>query len=430
MVETPLDDHLPAIPLPPHEPRSSGRESAHSTAGHNHLLLTSPATQQKPLVPTAKIALFDPKGETGVLLNSVGIQSQSVDAQADVSAYDILIVGKAALTASGAAPDITRVRDGLKVIVFEQTAEVLEKRFGFRVEEYGLRQVFPRVPDHPILVGLAAEHLRDWRGEATILPSRLKYEMRPRHGPTVQWCDIPVTRLWRCGNRGNVASVLIEKPARGNFLPILEGGYSLQYSPLMEYRDGRGTVLFCQMDVTGRTETDPAAETLARNLLQFVSASKATPQRKAIYIGDAAGKSHLESVGISVGSYDGQNLSPDQVLIVGPGDAQKFAGGAPAIADWLKAGGHLLAIGIDQAEANALAPFKVTMKKSEHLSAYFEPLGMNSLLAGVGPADVHNRDPRELPLVTAGAQAIANGVLAKAENPRVYFCPVVLKSWL
>ena len=43
------------------------------------------------------------------------------------------------------------------------------------------------------------------------------------------------------------------------------------------------------------------------------------------------------------------------------------------------------------------------MKKSEHLSAYFEPLGMNSLLAGVGPADVHNRDPRELPLVTMPA---------------------------
>ena len=93
----------------------------------------------------------------------------------------------------------------------------------------------------------------------------------------------------------------------------------------MEYRDGRGTVLFCQMDVTGRTETDPAAETLARNLLQFVSASKATPQRKAIYIGDAAGKSHLESVGISVGSYDGQNpLARPSPHCRAPGDAQKF----------------------------------------------------------------------------------------------------------
>ena len=132
--------------------------------------------------------------------------------------------------------------------------------------------------------------MRDWRGEATILPARLKYEMRPRYGPTVQWCGIPVTRLWRCGNRGNVASVLIEKPARGDFLPILDGGFGLQYSPLMEYREGKGMVLFCQMDVTGRTETDPAAEILVRNLLRYVSDWKATPRRAALYAGDPGGK--------------------------------------------------------------------------------------------------------------------------------------------
>ena len=33
-------------------------------------------------------------------------------------------------------------------------------------------------------------------------------------------------------------------------------------------------VLFCQMDVTGRTESDPAAETLARNILDYVSGWK------------------------------------------------------------------------------------------------------------------------------------------------------------
>src|SRR5262249_10312132 len=152
----------------------------------------------------------------------------------------------------------------------EQSSNVLEKRFGFRVVEYGLRSVFPRVPDHPLLAGIAPEHLRDWSGAATTLPPRLEYEMRPRYGPTVRWCDIPVSRLWRCGNRGNVASVLIEKPARGSFLPILDGGYSLQYSPLMEYREGRGMIVFCQMDVTGRTDADPAAETLTRNLLQYL----------------------------------------------------------------------------------------------------------------------------------------------------------------
>ena len=187
-----------------------------------------------------KIAIWDPRGETAALLDGLGVRYTQVNAAADLGGYDLLVVGKSALTSDGPVPNITRVRDGLRVILFEQSAAVLERRFGFRVAEYGLREVFPRVPDHPALVGIAAEYLRDWRGEATLHSPRLTYALRPRHGPTVNWCDIPVPRLWRCGNRGNVASVLIEQLVRGDFLPILDGGYSLQYSPLIEFRDGRG----------------------------------------------------------------------------------------------------------------------------------------------------------------------------------------------
>jgi len=374
---------------------------------------------------SAKIALFDPKGETSALLNTLGVRSQSVEAGADLSAYDILVVGKSALTVGGPGPDVTRVRDGLKVIVFEQTADVLEKRLGFRVEEYGLRQVFARVPDHPLLAEIGASRLRDWRGEATILAPRLTYEMRPRYGPTVQWCDIPVTRVWRCGNRGNVASVLIEKPACGDFLPILDGGYSLQYSPLMEYREGKGLVLFCQMDVTSRTEIEPAAELLVCNLLRYVRLWRPAPCQNAVYIGDPAGKSYLESTGISLVGYEGGSLSHNQVLIVGPGGGQKLASRTAEIADWLKTGGYLLALGLDQKDVDALLYFKVVMKKAEHIAAYFKPLEMNSSFAGVGPADVHNRDPRELPLVQAGAQVFGDGVLAQAQQANVIFCQLV-----
>ena len=383
----------------------------------------SPATRHPPLA-TSRIAVFDPKGETTALLTKMGIQVQSVEAGADLARYLILVVGKGALTADGPGPDVSRVRDGLKVVVFEQTSEVLERRFGFRVAEYGLRQVFKRVPDHPILTGIETDNLRDWRGEATILPPRLTYQLSPRFNltPTVKWCDIEVPRVWRCGNRGNVASVLIEKPARGDFLPILDGGYSLQYSPLLEYREGQGLVLFCQVDVTGRTEQDPAAETLAFNLLRYVSRRTSAPRRQAIYAGDPAGKSHLEKAGFSVGTYDGGKLSADQVLVVGPGGGQKLAASEPAIAQWLKAGGHLLAIGLDEQNAAALLPFKVRMKKAEHIAAFFDPPGANSLLAGIGPADVHNRDPRELSLVSSGATPVGDGVLAKAEGANVVFC--------
>jgi len=238
----------------------------------------------------------------------------------------------------------------------------------------------------------------------------------------VVWCGLPVTRLWRCGNRGNVASVLIEKPVRGDFLPILEGGFSLQYSPLLEFREGKGMVLFCQMDVTGRTEADPAAAALVRNLLQYASDWKPAPRRTTLYAGEAAGKSHLESIGLSVAPCDGSNLSSGQVLVVGPGGGRQFAGHKSALGDWLKTGGHLLAVGIDQADAAALLPFAVTLKQTEHISTYFEPLDGTSPLAGVSPADLHNRDPRELPLVTAGLEIIGDGVLAHAKNANVVFC--------
>jgi len=370
-----------------------------------------------------KIALFDPKGETGKLLSAMGVAFQPVEARADLGPYDVLIVGRAALTADSPAPDIARVRDGLKVVVFEQTPEALSRRLGFRVEEYGLRNVFRRVPDHPALRGLDEEHLRDWRGEATLLPPRRSYESSSKYGGhVVRWCGLEVPRLWRCGHRGSVASVLIEKPARGDFLPIVDGGFSLQYSPLLEYREGRGMVLFCQMDVTGRTRDDPAAGRLVRNLLGYVSSWKPAPRRRALYAGDPAGRAHLESAGVALGTYDGGRLSGDQVLVVGRGGSKVLRPHATEIARWLKAGGNLLALELDGAEAGAFLPRPVRTAKREHIAAFFEPFAAGSLLAGVGPADVHNRDPRKMPLVTGGAAIVANGVLAQAWEANVVFC--------
>ncbi len=373
--------------------------------------------------PHSKVALFDPKGETAALLAVMGIKADKVEAGANLSGYDLLVLGKGALTADGPGPNLARVSDGLKVLVFEQTAEALEKRLGFRVAEYGLRQVFERIPDHPLLAGLKPENLRDWRGSATLQPPRLDYAASQTFGgPAVRWCGIEVPHVWRCGNRGNVASVLIEKPARGDFLPILDGGYSLQYSPLLEYREGKGLVLFCQMDVTGRTEQDPAAEALARNLFRYVAGWKPPPRRQALYVGDPAGRHYLEFAGIPAQSFDSGKLSPEQVLIVATGGGRKLAENGAAVHDFLKAGGHLLTLGLDEQEANAFLPLKVGMTKGEHIASYFDPPPVNSLLSGVAPADVHNRDPRRLPLVSAGAAVLGDGVLAQARNANVVFC--------
>jgi hypothetical protein len=256
-----------------------------------------------------------------------------------------------------------------------------------------------------------------------VLPSRLTYELSREFNmaPTVQWCGITVPRAWRCGNRGNVASALIEKPACGDFLPVVDGGFSLQYSPLMEHRDGKGMVLFCQLDVTGRTEGDPAADAIVRNILRYVADWQPAPRRVVVYAGEDTGLQHLEAAGLSPAAYDG-SLSTDQVLVVGPGGAGQLGANATAVSNWVQAGGHVLALGLTGKEAGTFLPFQPTTASGEHIAACFEPFGADSALAGVSPADVHNRDPRELPLVTAGARVAANGVLAAAGDANVVLC--------
>ena len=259
----------------------------------------------------------------------------------DLSAFDILVVGKACLKVDGPAPDIGRVRDGLKVVVFEQKADVLEKRLGFRVAEYGLRQVFPRMAHHPLLDGLGESHLRDWRGEATILPARLDYEMRPRHGPTVRWCDIPVTRVWRCGNRGNVASVLIEKPARGSFSAGRGRRLQLAVQPALRVlrREGNGPVLSARRHRTHRDGYGGGGGGTEHLPVRFNAGSRPQTGASSTPV-IRPGSGIWNPRALPWARYGAGNLASDQVLVVGPGGGPALAADAPAIADWLKAGGQ------------------------------------------------------------------------------------------
>jgi hypothetical protein len=108
-------------------------------------------------------------------------------------------------------------------------------------------------------------------------------------------------------------------------------------------------------------------------------------------------------------------------LVLGPGSGPALARDTTVLGNFLKSGGNLLAIGLDQDDVTALLPFKLTMRKAEHISSFFEPFGLNSDLAGIGPADIHNRDPRELSLVSSGAQTVGDGVLARVATANVVF---------
>jgi len=110
------------------------------------------------------------------------------------------------------------------------------------------------------------------------------------------------------------------------------------------------------------------------------------------------------------------------VLVLGPGAAKTLASEATAIAAWLKGGGKLLAIGMSQDELTTMLPIRVATRSTEHISSFVEAFGVKSFAAGIGPADLHNRDPRQFPLITGGAETSGDGVLAQAEGGNIVFC--------
>ena len=80
----------------------------------------------------------------------------------------------------------------------------------------------------------------------------------------------------------------------------------------------------------------------------------------------------------------------------------------------------MLALGTGENDASALGAKTVLQ---EHIATYFEPFDAASPLAGVSPAEVHNRDPRKFPLVT-GPGIVGDGVLATADGGRVVFSQI------
>ena len=332
----------------------------------------------EPAAPKAKetVALYDPKGLTAKLLDKLGVRYRKVGVDADFGKFKTVVIGREALTADGKLPDLDAVRGGLNVLVFEQPTRAME-RLGFRINEHGLRRLFPRVPGHPALAGLSPDLFADWRGEATLLPPYLDYNQF--FCPEWQWCGFKNTRVWRCRNRGTLANVLLEKPPVGDFTPILDGGFALQYAPLLEYREEKGRILFCQVEVTGRSESDPAAERLAANLLDYIRTAPPVSGKRFAVLAGAEFKATLGSLRLS-----GETADPAaaDLIVAGPG-----AAAYPDLSKEVAGGKTLLAFGLSAAELKRLLPELPAedCKNRPSLPARFD----HPLLAGISDLDTY-----------------------------------------
>lgn len=352
---------------------------------HLTVLPTVPAA-----VPVPKVWLLDPAGTTAAWLDRVGVGHQSCSpAGAEVRPGDVVVVGEGALSApdlaSAALPVLGRVAEGVRVLVLAQDPEVLTARLGFRVNVHGLRQVYPRVARHPALAGLGDACFANWAGSGTTVPSYLDLPGIEESDPRWSWCGFRNTRVWRCGTLGTVASVLIEKPSRGDWLPLLDGGFDLQYAVLLETAVGAGRIVFCQLDAVRRSQAEPVAERVVRQLLAYLAQAPAATPRTVLYRGDDRGAAWLTALGVPFAPCPDTLPAGPSLVVAGPGSAPPAG-----LREALTGGAGLLCLGLGAPDLTRWLPDGPT---AAEMTLDDTPLGedLPPALTGLCDAELHWR---------------------------------------
>jgi len=362
----------------------------------------------EPPAPAAGTAvyLWDPRGESRSWIESLGMTpadwqpSQEID-----GANPVLIIGRNALDGTMMLPYMLAGLDrGLTVLVLEQSSDVLQ-RFGFRTEDMFARRMFPRAVSHPVLSGIDSGMLRDWSGSATLLESRRPMRLGPLEPRCAHW-----------GNYGVVASTAIEVPHRGNFTPLIDGGFDMRYSPLLEWRCGRGRVVFCQLDLTGRVGVEPGATQLACNLLSYVCSPPSAAAGRAVYVGGPRGRALVENTLLDVslavsGEELPEALAGAGVVIVGEGLTNAPGMLKRELSRVVRRGGWVVSLPKTPDELNAgWQPFRLRTERRKAHRAGVDMIDAPPF-AGLGPADFHWRDVGEFDVFVQSGQPRRAAVL-------------------
>jgi len=332
--------------------------------------------------------MFDPEGETSEWLESLRVAYEPWNPAASVAGR-VLVIGRRALRGLKQLPFSAQDVDaGLRVVVFEQHCRELGN-IGFRHEDRSPRQVFPRLKDHPLLKGVTTESLRDWQGHASLISP----------GPEGDRLAVS-TRSFRVGNRNSVASVVFETPHFGPFQTIIDCEFDLSYTPLMTWRHGQGEIVFCQLDLTGRTGKEPGADLIATNLIDYLRTPlKKRTEKMAVCLDEKATET-VRGFGFAAGL--SPKLSPKKhLLVLCGGQAVLLAARRNEVSAFLKRGGEMLVLYAD--EALLEDPFFAGCVQAE---ASRVPHGMinagtHPLLRGMAPQNLHWRATVDLMKLTS-----------------------------
>jgi hypothetical protein len=354
---------------------------------------------------TAKtVALIDPEGDSAKSMEKVGVKFQLLPFSADFTAYDTVVFGRRAfdyeLQCLPEGIDLgAMTRLGKNILILEQTEKILRERFKFRTEYSSPRNVYGRVGGCPLLDNLPDRSLNFWRGASTLTSG---YEvalqnLNPPKGyragawyPYVGNDGKIKNRYIKWGNTHNVATVVIIKPDTGNFRTLVDCEFALNYAAVMELRNDRGNIIFNQLDVSGRTQDDPAAQRCLVNLVDYTAALKPPVWRQTVYLGGDKGANLLESLRVDFKRIASPtDLKSNVAIILGESDGKILASWKDGLSSFVKSGGLVFCLPKSAADfATGFLPFGVSAGVRKVNSSTIGKAA-DPLLLGIGNSDFY-----------------------------------------
>lgn len=228
-----------------------------------------------PKVPVS-LGLYDPPGATARRFKAAGLRTTAVTALSDIDAnLDVLVVGSDSLAArendhpviGRTMPERRALLDfasrGGRVLVLRQEAYP-QGMFDLSLTTRRSTMTFPTHPGHPALAGVEPADLKFWRGDHLVAT----------HDPA--------------------------RPVSGGALAIVVSGSAtgIDNAPLVEQPVGRGCIVYCQMNLIEKMDSEPAAARILANLIEYLARYSSTVRRTAVLGGTDEYHAYLNSLGL------------------------------------------------------------------------------------------------------------------------------------
>ena len=146
-------------------------------------------------------------------------------------------------------------------------------------------------------------------------------------------------------------------------------------------------MVFCQMDVVGRTAPDPAARRIVANLVTYLDGAPPADTRAVSYTGGKEGAELLTALGIASTPLAGKTPAADDLIVIGPGSRNADCGDLTSA---VRAGTNVVCFALSNDELEAVVPGLTALEQRQAASTMIADMNLPEL-AGLSNAELHWR---------------------------------------